>query len=80
MSKAQVTTKHYLSESRITFSGKTAVDEAGNKLQVDVLAKAIASFVIAIKTTFPDIEITPTLETTYSDKPLTVKTTTKKFT
>lgn len=73
-------TTYYLSEARITFTGKTLIDKDGNKVDVDILAKAIASFVVAIKTTFPQVKVSPVLDTTYSDKPLEVKTTTKKLT
>lgn len=72
-------TKHFTSEIRIIFTGKTSVDEAGNKLQVNILSQATASFITAVKNTMPDIQIHTEQNTEYSDEPIEAKVTKKEL-
>lgn len=72
-------TKYFTSEIRITFTGKTSVDEAGNKMQVNILSQATASFIAAVKNTMPEVKIATQQNTEYSDEPIEVKVTTKKL-
>jgi len=75
----EANTKYFTSEIRITFTGKTSVDEHDNKLQVNILSQATASLIAAVKNTMPDVEIHTEQKTDYSDKPIKVTVTTKKL-
>ena len=71
---------YFTSEIRITFTGETPIDKDGNKEIVDMVSKTAVAMISAFKNTYPDIKVVPEQNTTYSEEPIEVKTTTKKLT
>jgi hypothetical protein len=69
----------FSSDVRLTFTGESPVDSNGNKEIVEVLSKTVIALIQAFKTSYPNVTITPTQETTYSQQPLNVEKETKQL-